>query len=457
MNKKGKWEKRKLGWLGAAAIVALLWGVPAHAQTSGNLSLQGAIRLALQNSPDMRLARAQYQVALGNTRVDRASFLPNLYTGAGLAYTHGFPSLPGGQAPAVFELDYQETIFDPLLKGRQHAAEDRAKNEEIEMDRVHDDIIVRTATDYLNLADVQHSLDLMKSEKNSAERILEILRERQQANLALPIDVTRAELTVAQINERTVKMQDQEQGLEQQLRQVTGLPASQPIHASPQEPSFAAGSSTPGANGELATPALPTGQSESEAIDRAVQNDRTVIEAENEVAARQQELHGARWSYFPTVALVGQYSILSKFNNYDEFYKTFERNNVNVGVQVTIPLFAAKTSATVALAKSQLTQADVELGQRRQQVSRQVQQEINNARELDASREVARLDLQLAQQSLDLEQARFNDGRATLQQIEQERLDESEKWVAFLDADFAREHAQLVLLEATGQLAKIFK
>ena len=457
MNKIGKRKTKNRGWVVAAGVAALLCGVPARAQNSGNLTMQEAIRLALQNSADMRLARAQYQVALGQARVDRASFLPNLYTGTGLAYTHGFPSLPGGQAPAVFEMDYQQTIFDPLLRGQQHAAEDRAQSQKIEMDRVHDDIVVRTATDYLNLADVQHSLDLMQTEKTSAERILDIVRERQQANLALPIDVTRSELTVAQINERTVQLQDQEYSLEQQLRQVTGIPADQPIHASTQEPAFAAGSGTPDGTGGIVTLAPPTGPAESEIIDQAVQNDRSVKEAENEVDARQEELHGARWSYFPTVALVGQYDVLSKFNNYNEFYKTFERNNVNVGVQVTIPLFAAKTSATVALAKSQLTQADAALGQRRQQVSQQVQKEINDVRELDASREVARLNLQLAQQNLDIEQDRFNGGRATLEEIEQARLDESEKWVAFLDADFAREHAQLVLLQATGELAKVFQ
>lgn len=457
MNKFGTRERRSCGWIAAAGVAALLWAVPACAQSSANLTLQQAIRLALQNSPDVRLAKAQYQVALGQARVDRASFLPNLYTGTGLAYTYGFPSLPGGQAPAVFEMDYQQTIFDPLLRGQQHAAEDAARSEQIEMDRVHDDIVVRTATDYLNLAAVQHSLELMQTEKTSAERIVDIVREREQANLALPIDVTRAELTVAQINERTVKLQDQEYSLEQQLRQVTGIPASQTIQASTQEPAFAAGDGTAEVNGEVATPALPTGQAESQMIDQAVQNDRSVKEAENEVDARQEELHGARWSYFPTVAVVGQYSILSKFNNYNEFYKAFERNNVNIGIQVTIPIFAAKTSATVALAKGQLSQADAELGQRRQQVSQQVQKQINDVRELDASREVARLSLQLAQQNLDIEQARFNDSRATLQEVEQARLDESEKWVAFLDADFAREHAQLVLLEATGELAKVFQ
>jgi outer membrane protein TolC len=278
--------------------------------------------------------------------------------------------------------------------------------------------------------------------------------------LALPIDVTRSQLTVAQINERTVKLQDQEYSLEQQLRQVTGIPADQPIHADTQEPAFAADNGTAGAAGAagaFAIPAPASGQAESEMIDRATQNDGSVKEAQKEVDARQKELRGARWSYFPTVALVGQYDVLSKFNNYDEFYNKFERNNFNIGIQVTIPIFAAKTSATVALAKSQLNQADAALSQTRQQVSQKVRKQINDVRELDASREVARLSLQLAQQNLDIEQDRFNDGRATLEQIEQARLDESEKWVAFLDADFAREHAQLVLLQATGELAKVFQ
>ncbi len=460
MNRTVNSGNRGKFWI-VAALAALLWAIPARAQNapqnSGTLTLQDAVRLALQNSPDMRLARAQYDVALGEARVDRASFHPNLYTGTGLAYTHGFPSLPGGQAPSVFELDYQQTLFNPELRGQQHAAEDRARNQKIEMDRVHDDIVVRTATAYLNLADVQHSLQLLQTEQTSSQTILQIVQERERANLALPIDVTRAQLTLAQINENTVKLQDQEQLLEQEFRQFTGIPESQPIHVSPEVPAFAAGSGLPGTTAEQ-MPVTPPGlESEGNLIDLAMQNDRSVKEAENERAAREQEYHGARWSYFPTIAIVGQYSVLTKFNNYNEFYNHFERNNVNVGIQVTVPIFAAKTSANVALAESQLNEADLQLGQRQRQVSQEIQQKIANVRELDASREVARLDLQLAQQSLQLEQDKFNDGRATLQEIEQARLDESRKWVAFLNADFAREQAQLTLLEATGQLAKVFQ
>src|SRR5208282_1660321 len=120
-------------------------------------------------------------------------------------------------------------------------------------------------------------------------------------------------------------------------------------------------------------------------------------------------------------------------------------------------VFAAKTSANVTLARTQLDAAELALGNKHQEVSVDVREKARSVRELDATREVARLDLQLAQQTLQLTQARFDQGRATLQEIEQARLDESDKWVAFLDADFARERAQLTLLQATGQLAKVFQ
>jgi outer membrane protein TolC len=78
-------------------------------------------------------------------------------------------------------------------------------------------------------------------------------------------------------------------------------------------------------------------------------------------------------------------------------------------------------------------------------------------RELSATREVARLDLKLAQQTLEVSQAKFEQGGLTLRDIEQSRLDETDKWVAFLDSDFALKQGQLTLLEATGQLAKVFQ
>jgi len=422
-----------------SALCFVLSAASAFAQDANTVTLRQAVTLALQNSRDLKLARVQYNVALDEAGVDRAAFRPNLYTGSGAAYTYGFPSLPGGAAPAVFQMDYTQSIFNPLLKGEQHAAEDRAKNQKLEMDRMRDDVIVRTATAYLELAKIRHSLDLMRNEQASAEKILAVTRDRVAANQELPIEVTRGQLTLARTNERTIDLEGRDETLSAQIRDLTGIPETQPIVVETDAPSFV------------------SNESDSSLVDLAIQGDRGIQEAENERAARENLLRGAKLSYLPTVDIVGQYSILSKFNNYDEFYKRFERNNVNVGVQITIPLFAAKTSANVALAKSELDAADLSLGNRRQQVRMDIQQKSRDIRGLDAKREVARLELQLAQETLQTTQAKFDQGQVTLQDIEQARLDDSDKWVAFLDADFARQQGQLTLLQATGQLAKVFQ
>ena len=67
------------------------------------MSLAEVVRLALAHSPDLALARVRYTVAKNTAGIDRANFLPNLYTGSGYQYTNGIPQTPGGSAPAVFE------------------------------------------------------------------------------------------------------------------------------------------------------------------------------------------------------------------------------------------------------------------------------------------------------------------------------------------------------------------
>ena len=427
-----------LGFVAAMLVMALVASA-ARAQDERKLSMREAVALALQNSRDLALARVQYKVALDAAGLDHAAFLPNLYTGSGAAYTYGFPSL-NGSPPAVFQMNYNQAIFDPILKAQQKSAEEHAKTMKLEIDRTRDDVIVRTATSYLELAKVRHSLDLLRSEQASAEKVLEVTRERVQANQELPIEVTRSELTAARVQERIIKLEGRDETLTQQIHDLTGTPDTQAVEVETGEPSFS------------------TDLPDTELANLAMQSDRGIQEAENDRAVRQDILHGAKLSYWPTVSVVGQYSVLAKFNNYAKYYSNqYQANNFQVGVQITIPLFAAKTRATVALAKSQLQESELALGNKRQAVRSDVQQKARNVRELDATREVARLDLKLAQETVEMTQAKFDQGRATLRDLEQVRLDESEKWVAFLDADFARQQGQLSLLQATGQLAKVFQ
>jgi len=422
-----------------AVLLALGLAVPARAQDDRKLSMREAVALALQNSRDLALAKVQYTVALSEAGVDRAAFRPNVYTGSGAAYTYGFPSLGGGP-PAVFQVNYSQALFDPVLKAQQQAAEEHAKSMKLEIDRTRDDVIVRTAAAYLELAEVRHSLELLRKEQVSAEKILGVTRERVQANQELAIEVTRSELTAARVQERIIKLEGRDEMLTEQIRNLTGVPSEQSIEVDAEEPAFA------------------TDMQESELTSLAVQSDRGIQEAEIDRLARQHILRGAKLSYWPTLSFVGQYSVLGKFNNYTQYYSgQYQPNNFAIGVQITVPLFSAKTRANVALAKVELQASELSLGNKRQAVRLDVQQKARDVRELDATREVARLDLKLAQETVELTQAKFDQGRATLRDVEEVRLAENDKWVAFLDADYARQRSQLTLLQATGQLAKVFQ
>jgi len=424
------------------ALSILGYAAPGHAQDAGNslkLTLKQAVSMAVGNSRDLALARLRYGVFQRQAGVTRSAFLPNLYTGTGVAYTSGFPLLEGGGAPAIFTLTYNQQIFNPPLKGDQHAAEQRAKGEELSIDGVRDGVMVRAALGYLELAKVRHALELMHSERLSAGRILDATRERTDAGRELPIEVTRAELTSARIEQRIAQLEDRDDSLSGELRDMMGLSADQPI--------------------EVSTDDIPSTAVDAtkDLVAEAMANNVDLKVAETEKRAREEKLKGERGGYWPTVGLVGQYNVLSKINNYTDFFSKFQRNNVIFGLQVQIPIFASHTSSSIAYARADLNAANLALQNKRSELSLEVRRIARQVREADLGGEVARLELQLAQESVRVLQAQFDQGRGSLKDLESAHLEENDKWLAFLDANYARQQAQLTLLRTTGQLTKVLQ
>ena len=92
-----------------------------------------------------------------------------------------------------------------------------------------------------------------------------------------------------------------------------------------------------------------------------------------------------------------------------------------------------------------------------QTVEIDVERQYQHLRELDAAREVARLELKLAQENVQIVQASFGEGRSNLRDMEKARLEENDKWLAFLDSDYEHQKAQLDLLNTTGDLGRLFR
>jgi outer membrane protein TolC len=407
--------------------------------TPAALTLKRAIELALQNSKEIQVAKIQASVADRAAQITKAQFMPNLYAGSGAGYTYGIPETPGGRAPSIFNVSYTEQVLNEPLRGQAKETQEQAKAQRIVLEDAKNSVITRTAMAYLELGKVRHSLELLRKEQQSAEKILQVTQERQGEGYELPVEVTKAQLTKAQVIQRILQLEGREDELEVFLRYQLGLSEGQSIEVTPEE--------LPG----------EAEQAGDNLVAMAMARNAGLQLAGSDVRAKEFRLKGEKRGYWPTLELVSVYSVLAKFNNYTQFFTTFQRNNFNAGIDVHMPIFSAQTKAAVGMAEINLEAARVNLANKKTELTADVRQKTRRVRERDAAKEVARLELQLAQQNVAVEQAQFAEGKLNLREVEKARLEENEKWMAYLDADFQKQQAQLELLKTAGQLDKVWQ
>jgi len=403
------------------------------------VTLKRAIELALLNSKEIQVAKIQASVADHAAQITKAQFMPNLYAGSGAGYTNGMPETPGGRAPSVFNVTYTEQVLNEPLRGQAKELQEQAKAQKIALEEARSDVITRTAMAYLELAKVRHSLELLRAEQESAEKILAVTQDRESQGFELPVEVTKAQLTKARVVERILQLEEREDQLEVFLRYQLGLSENQAIEVTPED--------LPG----------EAEQAGDNLIAAALTNNPGLRLAESDVRAKEFRLKGEKRGYFPTLELVSIYSLLAKYNNYNLYFTHFQPNNFNAGIDLRVPIFSAQLQANIGLARVNLDAAKANLASKRTELTAEVRQKTRRVREMDAAKEVARLELQLAQQNVAVLQAQFGEGKLNLRDMERARLDENDKWMAYLDANFQRQQAQLDLLKAAGQLDKVWQ
>lgn len=432
--------------LTTTAALAAAQEVPAPPATGVPvlLTLKHAVELSLSNSKDIQLAKLQVQAAQDTAQLTHSDFLPNLYAGSGAGYTYGLPETPGGRPPALFSITYTQDIFNGPVSGLAKQQQEQVKAQRAILDDTKNLVMVRVASSYLELVKVRHALELLRAEKDSADKIVDVTKEREGEGFELPVEVTKAMLTQAQVRERILQLEGRQDELEVYLRNQLGLANDQAIEVTPED--------LPGAAEEEG----------ANLIAMATQSNTSLLAAESDVKGKEFRLKGEKRGYWPSLELVAVYDVLAKhnFNNNDYYVvndKNFRYNNLNAGVSVNVPLFSAKTRANVALAEVNLAAAKINLSSTRTQVSADVRQKSRKVQQADAAKDVARLQLQLAQQNVAVLQSQFGEGKTNLRDVEKARLDENEKWMAYLDANFRRQQAQLDLLKTAGQLEKVLQ
>ncbi|MGH9661412.1 MAG: TolC family protein [Bryobacteraceae bacterium] len=403
------------------------------------LALKDAVALALKQNTDLALARLDERKAQEDVRIARDPFTPRIAVGSGLAYNNGFPLSIEGSAPSVFEAQANQYLFNRQQTWTVARARERARGAGIATASKQDEVVFRVAGLYLEAERAARELAAARRQVESLERVVEAVQARVAEGRELPLENTRAAYHVARARRRVAGLESEQTSAESTLAVVLGFEDDDRVR--PVD--------------EIREPvALPP--SEDAAVEKALAASQELRKVESDLMAEGLDIKAQKAARLPRVDLVAKYGLLARFNNYDDFFRSFQRHNGLIGMSLQVPLLVGPAvSALSAQAEVNASRMRTQRNAARQRIALDTRKAYRDAGEAESASHVARLDLDLAREQLSVILALVGEGRATLRQVEEARFAENEKWIAFYDARFTVERARLDLARHTGELAAL--
>ena len=412
--------------------VFLLFSVPTLAAEP--LPLKRAVELALSHSTTAGVASADEQRAFASYREARNQFIPQFIVGSGLGKSWGFPLSLEGSAPAIVNLNSQSALINPALRDFVHAAKTEAEAASIRTKDQRNQVIQDAVLSYAELSKWETLLRHLGQEQESALQMEQIVDQRIQEGVDKPLARNQAKLITARVRLRMTEAQGAMDVLRNRLSHFTGLPAPS-IETVPES-----------------MPALPEVKQEDDLPGKAVQTNPAVQAAETHARAQDLRARGEHRTMWPSVDFAAQYAMLSKYNNYDLFFKTFQRNNATLGVAIRFPFLSPSQRARAQSADAEAVRARKQAEAAKNQVSEETLRLQRAVEQLAAAQQVADLEYQVAQSNLEAIQVRVDAGTATLHEAKDARSQADERFDGLQDANFELERARITLLRATGEL-----
>lgn len=400
------------------------------------MTLRQAVDLAIRQSPDIALSRLDAEKARQAVRLARDPFFPRIVTGSGLAYSNGFPMSIEGSAPSVIQAQAIAYVFNRPQSYQVAIAKENARGATLAAGSKRDEVAYRVAALFLDAERAARIGEVARRDVESQQKVLETVEAQVKEGRALPLAQKQAALNLARARQIASGLEDDQAAAETALAIGIGLSAEDRIRpVDEQRP----------------TPQLPA--NEDQALRDAVQSNKDLRQLESQILAKGLEVRGVKAARLPRADLVAQYGMLAKFNNYEQFFRKFQRNNGQVGVSFQIPLFAGPgVSANAAQMQIDIARLRLEVGNLRNRINSDVEQSFRDLHKAERAAEVARLDLDVAREQISVNLALTEEGRLGLRQLEEARVVENQKWIAFYDAGYSMEKARWAVLRLTGGL-----
>lgn len=424
----------------AILFMACLAASTLPAGETHSLTLKQAVALALRQSPEVVMARLDLEKAQLGVRVARDPFIPKVYAGSGLAYTYGYPNTIEGSAPSILQVRTDMAIYNRSRSYDLAKARENARGIAFDAQSKTDDIVYRTASIFLDAQDASRGIELANHEIESLLRVRDIVASRIQEGRELPLAGRRAEVDLARARQNLQVLTANLSYYQGSLAMVLGFPPGDRVETIADDSLAASLEKSQPSSGD-------------DAAQSALSSSRSLKSLESQLASKSLEIRSQRAARLPQVNLVAQYALFLK-STYQGYYTgNFQRNNAQLGVDITLPLLVGSAaSAQAAQAEADVQHIREQVLLERNRVSLDARRAFDDIKTLDSARNLAKLDLEVARDQLSLLLSQMDEGRASTQQVDLARVAEQEKWSAFYSADSQLELARMNLLRQTGSL-----
>ena len=393
-------------WMKAACAAAWLAAPAARAVT-----LDEAVRAALENSPTLQAAESRIDSARAMLRQAKSYYYPSI----GLSATYAVSDNP----PQAFmmslnqrNLDMMDPAFDPNnpddtenLRGSvtaqwrlfdlqraagKNMARHGARAGAEAFAAARNQLVHEVTRGFYGVLQAQAFADVQAKSVNSIEESLRIARERFAAGSSVKTDVLNLETQLAQANEDLIKARN---GAQLALAALNAAIGAELVAAE-----------TIAAPGKASFDAPPPECTNPEAFE----NRPELRAARLMRQIKEQDLKKAKGGYAPTVSAFGSYDLDSDVSS------DFEGSYM-AGVMAEINIFdGARTRAAVQAAQAELEAAQADEQKARLNLKLDLQQAFLGTREAWERLEVVRKSLETAQEAQRIVQEQYQQGAADI-------------------------------------------
>jgi outer membrane protein TolC len=382
----------------AAALI--LFAAPAFgAEAPSPLGLREAIASAVASRLDAVLAGERGAQARALAAQSAARILPQLTATLSETRTYkenlaalgfnsaGFPGMLGPFNTFDARVRLTQRLFDWGDWRRAQAGEAAARVAAAEERSVREQVATAAALSYLEAVRAARAVSAARADKEVADGLFTLARDRKEQGSATGVDVVRAQARAADAGAALLRAQVSEREAQLLLKRVAGRPLGQELKLTDD---FTAASSS--------GPAL------EESLTAAFSARAEISAAEERVKSQGYAVSAARGDRAPSVVLMGDYARSGTM-------PSDAKNVGQVGAALALPVFSGGLlKGRQDEAESRRRQAEAGLADVRQQVELDVRVALERVSESREEERAFALSLSLAERELSMAQDRYGAG-----------------------------------------------